>query len=94
MITWRLAVPAVLGAATVAACVTYLIAPAPSPPGQIRSTIAANRAQCDWSYQFSDINERDINEHTASKYGRRRNCLSASGRGYPEASAEYEGVRR
>jgi len=31
MITWRLAVPAVLGAAAVAACVTYYIAQPPPP---------------------------------------------------------------
>ena len=37
VITWRLAVPAVLGAATVAACVTYFIAPPPPPPPRVES---------------------------------------------------------
>jgi hypothetical protein len=34
MISWRLAIPAVLGAAAVAGCITYLVTPAPPPQAE------------------------------------------------------------
>jgi hypothetical protein len=47
MISWRLAVPAVLVAATVAGCITYFIAPAPSQPVEFGMSTNIQRSTTD-----------------------------------------------
>ena len=89
MIGWRFAVLTVLLAAAVAGCITYFATPAPPQPieadQQSPPTAPIATARPD-----SGVSK----EYSATKCGRRHNCLSASRRGHPKASAECEGVRR
>ena len=88
MITLRLAVPAVLTAAAVAACVTYFV----SPPAQVKAdqrsqptlpnlTIPHTRAAT-----MIDPPASEEEEKAAAAFRGRR-------RGDPEASTEHAGVR-
>ena len=57
MISWRLAVPAVLVAATVAGCITYFATPAPPQQAEADHVVAANLPEGDKSSRFGDIDE-------------------------------------
>jgi hypothetical protein len=66
MISWRLAVPAVLVAATVAGCITYFIAPAPSQPvesdQQLRPTGPSVTGRSDFGMS-TNIQRSTTDEH-------------------------------